>query len=100
MKAALVFLLPLLAEAASIQFRQLGGKKAKAVYTYDTKPLKATIRADAQRTLTRVGPIDLVPGVSKHLNRCGDAEANYFTEHRTPWYVARREWRGCLPVDP
>jgi hypothetical protein len=63
MKFSSVVLLPAVISAAVLDTRQAQPKAASG-YKFETKVLAAKLRQNSKRTLTRVGPLSLTPGVS------------------------------------
>jgi hypothetical protein len=59
MKFVIAVLLPAVVSAAALESRQ-----AQSQYKFTAKELKPQIRSTAKRTLTRIGPLHLLPGVS------------------------------------
>jgi hypothetical protein len=72
MKFAHTFLLPAVISAAVLDIRQTtnGAQAPKQQYKFTTKELKAQLRTNTKRTLTRVGPLDLTAGVSQSSPLC------------------------------
>jgi hypothetical protein len=65
MKLSITILLPVLASAGVLENRQSKGARADAgPYTYTHKDLKPQVRANSKRTITKIGPLSLVAGVS------------------------------------
>jgi hypothetical protein len=63
MKFSSAILLPVVVSAAVLDTRQ-AQPKAAANYKFETKVLTAKLRQNSKRTLTRIGPLSLTPGVS------------------------------------
>ena len=89
MKISVSLLLPAVVAAAVLDARQ------EPQYKYTTKSLKPVLRPNSKRTVTRVGPLNLLPGVS----RCNDyiqlfGTNGTFTDLWTTWIFIGLQWSG------
>jgi hypothetical protein len=84
MKFATTFLLPAVVSAAVLDSRQApkGVLAPAQQYKFTTKDLKAQLRTNSKRTLTRVGPLDLTAGVRAMLRSFQLLQSNNLA--RTP----------------